>query len=73
MIGCLRTHVHEQPIIVLYFEFKTVLKFYNLKAWLNSNTSGEISLSYMDRLRMDYFLHFCGHFVEKYREHKQKY
>ena len=28
MIGCLR------PIIALYFESETVLKFYNLKAWI---------------------------------------
>ena len=33
MIGCLRTHVCKQPIFALYFEFETVLKFYNLKAW----------------------------------------
>ena len=32
MIGCLRTRVHKQPIIALYFEFETVLKFYNLEA-----------------------------------------
>ena len=32
MIGCLRTHVHKQQIIALYFEFETVLKFYNLEA-----------------------------------------
>ena len=32
MIGCLRTRVHKQPIIALYFEFEIVLKFYNLKA-----------------------------------------
>ena len=25
--------VHKQPIIVLYFESETVLKFYNLEAW----------------------------------------
>ena len=30
MIGCLRTHVRKQPIIVLYFEFENELKFYNL-------------------------------------------
>ena len=43
MIGCLRTHVRKQPIITLYFESETVLKFYNLeariylsrRAWLN--------------------------------------
>ena len=32
MIGCLRTRGHKQPIIVLYSEFVTVLKFYNLEA-----------------------------------------
>ena len=32
MIGCLRTRVRKQPIIVLYFEFETVHKFYNLEA-----------------------------------------
>ena len=28
VIGCLRTRVHKQPIIALYFESDTVLKFY---------------------------------------------
>ena len=28
MIGCLRTRVHEQPIIALYFEFETVPRGY---------------------------------------------
>ena len=32
MIGCLRTCVRKQPIIAHYFEFETVLKFYNLEA-----------------------------------------
>ena len=32
MIGCLRTLVRKQPIIVLYLEFETVLKFYSLEA-----------------------------------------
>ena len=32
MLGCLRTHVRKQPIIALYFESETVLKFYNLEA-----------------------------------------
>ena len=32
MIGCLGTRVRKQPIILLYFVFETVLKFYNLKA-----------------------------------------
>ena len=31
MICCLRTRVRKQPIIVPYFEFETVLKFYNLE------------------------------------------
>ena len=34
MIGCLRTHVRKQPIIVLYFESELVLKLYNLEARL---------------------------------------
>ena len=29
---CLQTRVRKQPIIVHYFEFETVLKFYNLEA-----------------------------------------
>ena len=32
MSGCLQTRVHKQPIIALYFEFETILKFYNLGA-----------------------------------------
>ena len=32
MIGWLRTRVHKQLIIALYFESETVLKFYNLEA-----------------------------------------
>ena len=35
MIGCLRTHVCKQPIIALYFESETVIKFYNLEAGNN--------------------------------------
>ena len=34
MIGCLRTRVRKQPIIELYSESKTVLKFYNPEASL---------------------------------------
>ena len=34
MIGCLRTHISKQQITALYFEFETVLKFYNLGAWI---------------------------------------
>ena len=33
MIGCLQTCVCKQPIIALYIEIETVLKFYNLEAW----------------------------------------
>ena len=29
MIGCVRTCLRKQPIIGLYFESETVLKFYN--------------------------------------------
>ena len=32
MIGYLQTRVRKQPIIALYFEFETGLKFYNLEA-----------------------------------------
>ena len=32
MIGCLWTRVRKQPTNTLYFEFETVLKFYNLEA-----------------------------------------
>ena len=32
MIDWLGTRVRKHPIIVLYFEFETVLKFYNLEA-----------------------------------------
>ena len=32
MIGCLLTRVRKQPIIALYFESETVLKFYDLEA-----------------------------------------
>ena len=35
MIGCLQTRVRMQPIIALYFESETVLKFYNLEARLH--------------------------------------
>ena len=38
MIGCLRTCIRKQPIIGLYFEFETVLKFYNLGAWIKATT-----------------------------------
>ena len=35
MISCLRTRVRKQPIIALYFESETVLKFYNIEAKTN--------------------------------------
>ena len=37
MIGCLRTCVRKQPIIALYFELETGLKFYNIEARSGSN------------------------------------
>ena len=37
MIGCLRTRVRKQQIIVLYFEFENKLKFYNHRAWTGHN------------------------------------
>ena len=40
MTGYLRTRVRKQPIIALYSEFETVLKFYNLKASLHSMPQG---------------------------------
>ena len=33
MIGRLRTRVRKQPIIALYFQFETVLRFNNLETW----------------------------------------
>ena len=38
MIGCLRTRVHKQPIIALYFESENERKFYNLEAWSTKYT-----------------------------------
>ena len=40
MIGCLRTRVHKQPIIALYFESENELKFYNLQAWSWTQKTG---------------------------------
>ena len=37
MIGCLRTRVRKQPIIVLNLEFGNELEFYNLGAIWESN------------------------------------
>ena len=44
MIGCLQTRVRKQPIIVLYFEFETLLMFYNLEA--SSIQTKELGKSY---------------------------
>ena len=43
MIGCLRTPVHKQLIVALYFEFKTVLKFYILETSVPSEDSDQPS------------------------------
>ena len=40
MIGCLRTRVRKQPIIVLYFDSENDLKFYNLEARANVTLPG---------------------------------
>ena len=40
MIGCFRTRLRKQPIIALYFESETVLKFYNLEASPLSSQAG---------------------------------
>ena len=37
MIGCLRTRVHKQPIIALYFESENVLKLYNFEARVSND------------------------------------
>ena len=45
MIGCLRTRVRKQPIIVFYFESENELKFYNLEARsLGSVSSSDVSI-----------------------------
>ena len=46
MIGCLQTRVCKQQIITLYFEFETVLKFYNLEAWARSVIFNKEGLAY---------------------------
>ena len=47
MIGCLRTRVRKQPIIALYFESETVLKFYNLEARLNFSQYGHLKEAFV--------------------------
>ena len=44
MIGCLRNRVRKQPIIALYFESETVLKFYNIEDCQVSVSEGTVSL-----------------------------
>ena len=39
MIGYLRTRVQKQPIIALYFESETVLKFYSLEVCHDSGST----------------------------------
>ena len=51
MIGCLRTRVRKQPIIALYFESETVLKFYSLEAWVTEDASMTTTLSYLPKLK----------------------
>ena len=46
MNGCLQTQVRKQPIIALYFESETVLKFYNLEARLYLNVEVVIVSTY---------------------------
>ena len=43
MIGCMRTRVRKQPIIALYFESETVLKFYNLEARTRVKSEAQVS------------------------------
>ena len=45
MIGCLLTRVRKQPIIALYFESETLLRFYNL-----NNLIGFITKSLLNSL-----------------------
>ena len=45
MIGCLRTHVGKQPIIVLYFESETVLNFITSRPGLEQETSEALDRS----------------------------
>ena len=51
MIGCLRTRVRKQPIIALYLESETVLKFYNLEACVTEDASMTTKLSYLPKLK----------------------
>ena len=43
MTGCSRTRVRKQPIIALYFESETVLKFKNLEAGTTTTMGKRLS------------------------------
>ena len=57
MIGCFWTCVSKQPIIALYYESETVLKFYNLEArnrynqapHLTQDTNGKVTIRHHKR------------------------
>ena len=54
MIGCLRTRVRKQPIIALYSESETVLRFYNLEARLSYTHPFNLSrLSFLNIFLVD--------------------
>ena len=54
MIGCLLTRVRKQPIIALYFEFETVLKFYILEASFDLDQALQWQVAYQLRLLLPY-------------------
>ena len=67
MIGCLRTRVHKQPIIALYFESENELKFYNLKARVRFDRIISKGVNYLpnkaviaDRSELDEYLKHLG-------------
>ena len=57
MIGCLRTNVRKQPIIALYFESETVLKFI-------TSRPGNATVTDQDVERADLLALVCGVFCE---------
>ena len=77
MIGCLRTCVRKRPIVGLYFESETVLKFYNLETWSqgysfyfmpNSTKHGifpaKMPTTVILIANMNYFFFFSGKFIK---------
>ena len=68
MTACLLTRVRKQPIIALYFEFETVLKFYNLRAWttllLQINLANETSFKATE---------IFSHRVKRYQQKNAEY